>query len=153
MMSPRPALRIFLLALAVLPLPAGGGAVERIHGPIEAEILRIKDGDTIEVRAHIWPGQYVEVSVRLSGIDTPELRGKCEEERRLAGIARDSLNRWLASGRVLLRDVTYDKYGGRAVASVETDSGEDIASRLLAANLARRYGGRRKQGWCDTPGD
>jgi micrococcal nuclease len=144
--------RFYSIALALVALlaaqPVLAGAVERIRGPIEAEVLRVKDGDTIDVRAHIWPGQYVEVAVRLAGIDTPEIRGKCERERDLAQQAKDSVAQAVASGRVLLKDVTYDKYGARAVATVETETGEDVAARLIAAGLAYRYEGRTKKGWC-----
>ncbi|CAA7614735.1 Nuclease (SNase domain protein) [Magnetospirillum sp. LM-5] len=137
------------LAVLLLTVPAlAGAAPERIRGPVEAEVLTVKDGDTIAVRAHIWPGHYVEVAVRLAGIDTPEIRGKCDRERDLAQKARDSLAQWTASGRVLLTDVTYDKYGGRAVAKVGTDDGSDVASRLIQAGLAYPYEGRTKQGWC-----
>lgn len=138
-----------LLAILLLTVPAlAVAAPERIRGPVEAEVLTVKDGDTLAVRAHIWPGHYVEVAVRLAGIDTPEIRGKCDRERDLAQKARDSLTQWTASGRVLLKDVTYDKYGGRAIALVETSEGQDIAANLIKAGLAYPYEGRTKQGWC-----
>ncbi|MBF0327007.1 hypothetical protein A6A05_15020 [Magnetospirillum moscoviense] len=134
--------------LLVAPVLVSAAPTERIRGPVEAEVLTVKDGDTLAVRAHIWPGHYVEVAVRLAGIDTPEIKGKCDRERDLAQRARDSLTQWTASGRVLLKDVTYDKYGGRAVALVETPEGQDIAASLIKAGLAYPYEGRTKQGWC-----
>lgn len=131
-----------------LLLTSPAGAAERIRGPIEAEVVRVLDGDTVAVRAHVWPGTIVEVLVRLAGIDTPELKGKCESERQKAIEARGHLERALVSGRALLKDVTFDKYGGRALARVESEDGEDLAARLIAAQLARSYGGKTKQGWC-----
>lgn len=135
-----------LPSLLLAPLP--GGAAERIRGPVEAEVVRVVDGDTIAVRAHVWPGHIVEVSVRLAGIDTPELKGKCEAERQLAQEARAALESALASGRALLLNVTFDKYGGRALAQVQNEDGHDLAARLVAARLARSYGGRAREGWC-----
>ncbi len=134
--------------LALLPmLPSG--AAEQIRGPVEAEVVRVIDGDTVAVRAHVWPGTVVEVLIRLAGIDTPELKGKCDSERAMAVEARSYLEAALASGRALLKDVTFDKYGGRAVARVESAEGEDIATRMIAAKLARTYHGKTKRGWCE----
>ena len=42
---------------------------------VNATVLRIIDGDTIHVRATIWPRQTWNGNIRLRGIDTPELRG------------------------------------------------------------------------------
>ena len=53
-----------------------------MHTP--AEVVRVVDGDTIEVNAHYWPGHTWRGKVRLRGIDTPELRGKCEIETLMA---------------------------------------------------------------------
>ena len=63
-------------------------------GPIPAEILDVLDGDTIAVRATIWLGQAVETHVRLSGIDAPELRAHCAEEKEKAEAARDLARRY-----------------------------------------------------------
>lgn len=133
----------------LLCLPVAAGAAERIRGPVEAEVVRVVDGDTIAVKAHVWPGHTVEVLVRLAGIDTPELKGKCETERVMAQEARATVERALASGRALLFDVTFDKYGGRALAEVHSEDGQDLGARLIAARLARAYGGKAKLGWCE----
>ena len=141
--------RVALVVVLGLLSPCMGlGGAETVPGPVEADVLTVTDGDTIGVRAHIWPGHYVEVAIRLAGIDTPELRGKCDAERDLALKAKTTLAGWLASGRVRLFDVTYDKYGGRAVARVETETGMDVASNLISSGLAHAYQGRTKPGWC-----
>ena len=59
-----------------------------LPGPIEADVLRVVDGDTFEVEADIWPGQKINTMVRLEAVDTPELRGRCSEEKALAQKAR-----------------------------------------------------------------
>lgn len=140
------------MRVAVLPvlLLLAGSAVgsERLAGPIPAELLRVIDGDTMMVSARIWPGQSVETSVRLLGIDAPELRSKCPEERERARAARDWLRRAAPEGgRLLLRDVHFDKYGGRMLARVES-GGEDLGRALLKEGLARRYEGGQRAGWC-----
>jgi endonuclease YncB( thermonuclease family) len=122
-----------------------------IPGPVPAEILRVIDGDTVEVRARIWLGQTVETHVRLAGIDTPELRGDCDAERALAAQAAALLERTLAAGDVALRDVAYGTYAGRVLARIEA-AGADVTEPLIAAGLARPYRGRGpRPDWCADP--
>ncbi|HEY4265726.1 MAG TPA: hypothetical protein VGM72_10435, partial [Micropepsaceae bacterium] len=57
---------------------------EALEGPVSAVVQRVVDGDTIEVRAAIWLGQSLTVRVRIDGVDAPELKARCPEERQLA---------------------------------------------------------------------
>lgn len=140
---------LILLALAVGLGPASARAAEVLPGPIPAEVLRVVDGDTLAVRARIWLGQDVAVHVRLAGIDAPEMKGRCAEERALARAARDALARRAAIGAtVRLVEVRTDKYGGRVIARVLDSSGADLGAAQLAAGLARAYAGRARQPWC-----
>jgi endonuclease YncB( thermonuclease family) len=88
------------------------------------------------------------VRVRIDGVDTPELKAACAQERRLAEDARTYLQRRLEGADVKLSRVAYDKYGGRVRADVADDRG-DIARALLAAGLARPYHGERRRSWCE----
>jgi endonuclease YncB( thermonuclease family) len=47
------------------------------------EVIKVYDGDTITVAAQLpYPeSPYYRFTVRLLGIDTPEMKGKSEEER------------------------------------------------------------------------
>ena len=92
-------------------------AEELIEGPVQAALVRVIDGDTIEVRAHLWLGLELTTRVRLADIDAPELDGSCPAERDLAKSAREFLARSLSSTLVLY-EVRKDKYGGRVVARV-----------------------------------
>lgn len=47
------------------------------------EVVRVIDGDTLEARVHLWPGLEMMTRVRLRGIDAPELKAHCPEEREL----------------------------------------------------------------------
>jgi micrococcal nuclease len=134
--------------LATAPVPLE----EPVAGPIAAAVLEVIDGDTIVVRARIWLGQDVETRVRLSGADAPEAKARCEEERRLARAARDFVHVRVASRRVSLLDIRYDKYGRRVLARVITPEGEDLAESLIRAGLARPYGGGARAGWCPEKG-
>ena len=138
---------IMALAACGLVPSASLAAGEVLHGPIPAQIVSVYDGDTITVRARIWLGQAVETQVRLDGIDTPELRGKCEDEKKLAQKARDFLIK-LAGDTVMLRDIHYGKYAGRVIARVLTEDGEDLVAALINAGHGRPYSGGKRQGWC-----
>ncbi len=132
------------LALAVLPVVAG----ERLAGPVPALVMAVIDGDTLEVRARIWLGQEVETRVRVAGLDTPELRGGCPEERRLAAEAKRRTESLISGGDIVLHDISFGKYAGRVIARVTTAGGADLAGALIGAGLARVYDGGARADWC-----
>jgi endonuclease YncB( thermonuclease family) len=136
-------------ALAVQAASSRDAGRDVLAGPVPAEVVAVLDGDTIAVKARIWLGQELATHVRLSGIDAPELHGKCDRERRLAAAARDFLAQRLAERPVQLRDVRFGKYAGRVVARVVTETGEDVAGALVEAGLARPYGGGTRRPWCE----
>jgi len=141
----------FLIVMVFLTGVAGVAAAEQrrtVAGPVRAHLVRVLDGDTIEVLARIWPDHYVETLVRLDGIDAPELRGRCAGEIAQAERAKARLTALLAGARLQLVDVHHGKYAGRVVARVLTEDGRDVAATLLAENLVRAYRGGRREGWC-----
>ncbi|HEY0834150.1 MAG TPA: thermonuclease family protein [Azospirillum sp.] len=140
---------LFAAALLTLALPA---VAERavLPGPIPAEVLEVVDGDTLTVRATIWLGHSVETRVRLDGIDTPERRAQCPQEKQLAEAARERLRALVADGHVNLLDVQNDKYGGRVRARVLAAGGADVAEALVKSGLARPYHGEQRRSWCDV---
>jgi endonuclease YncB( thermonuclease family) len=123
------------------PPPLARAAPTAIH---PAEVLRVIDGDTFEARVHVWPGLDITTKIRLRGIDAPELRARCPQERTMAEAARDALRDMLAEGTVGVSGVTLDKYGGRVVADAGTRSIANVSAQLLAKGLARSYGGGRR---------
>jgi endonuclease YncB( thermonuclease family) len=142
---------LLLAGAGVLALAGAGAATtESLHGPIEAEVLRIVDGDTVEVRARIWLGQTITTLVSIDGIDTPERRSRCAAEKTAADRATALVASMLPTGAVIrLHGVKTGKYAGRVVAGVETADGRDVAKALLDSALARPYDGRSRAGWCD----
>ncbi|MFQ5466725.1 MAG: thermonuclease family protein [Kiloniellaceae bacterium] len=129
-------------------------AAERLGGPVPAQVVRVIDGDTIQVRARIWLDQEVETRVRLDGVDAPELKARCARERAMAVQARAFLDQRLAApgAPVFLSDIRYGKYAGRVLARVRDASGADLAEALIAAGLARPYAGKRRASWCPDTG-
>lgn len=144
-----PFLHLVTVFAATLAAPSGAlaGRID-LKGPIEAEVLRVLDGDTVEARALIWPGQSVRVSVRIRGIDAPEIHSRCAREREAAGRARDMLAGLVAQGRIALTNIGGGKYYGRVLADVATPDEADVAALLLEAALVRPYRGGRRQPYC-----
>ena len=84
--------RLATLLICALLVPSFAGESETLPGPIPAELIRVVDGGTIHMRAHIWPDHSVDVMVRLEGIDAPEIhRPDCRAERALAEQAKTKL--------------------------------------------------------------
>ncbi len=136
-----------LLGLSLFVGPRARAA-EVLPGPVAADVLKVIDGDTLDVSARVWLGQTVHIRVRLDGVDTPELRGRCAGERARAQEARSWLVRQLAGRSIALRQVRLGKYAGRVVARVELDYGQDLSVLLLRTGLARPYDGRTRADWC-----
>lgn len=119
------------------------------RGPVEARVLDVHDGDTFLAEALVWPGHTVTVSVRVRGIDAPEIRSRCDAERLAASRARDGLAALMAAGPVSISNVAGAKYYGRVLADVVSADGLPIAAAMLARGLARPYSGGRRDGWCN----
>jgi endonuclease YncB( thermonuclease family) len=110
--------------------------------------VRVIDGDTLEVRARIWLDQEVTTSVRLAGVDAPEIRRpSCAAERAL-GEAATAFVAALALVDVTLVEVEHDKYGGRVVARLMLPDGRDLSELLLAEGHAVATG--TEDPWCLT---
>ena len=112
-----------------------------------ALVLLVTDGDTFRARVEVWPGMEAITAVRIRGIDTPELRGKCASEKEKAVAARERLRALLAAGPVHLFHVEPDKYSGRVDADVSVN-GTSIAGILVKEGLARPYTGGVRASWC-----
>lgn len=137
---------VLLLAFG---LAAPAMAAEAIGGPVDGAVTRVVDGDTFEFVAHVWLGLALTVHVRVRGIDTPEVRGKCPREKELASLATAQLGELLVRGAVLVH-VGDDKYFGRVVADVIGAGGTDVAVAMIASGLARPYDGGTRASWCDA---
>jgi micrococcal nuclease len=141
-------MRIVLAVLALLLFSPSAQASTRLAGPVVGEVLDVVDGDTVRARLNVWVGTEVTVLVRLSGIDAPELKGRCPAERARAIEAKAELARFFAEHRLVLTDITLEKYAGRVLARAARADGTDAGAHLLNASLVRPYGGGRRGGWC-----
>ena len=115
-------------------------------GIFAALVLSVTDGDTFRARVPVWDNIDVVTAVRIRGIDTPEIKGKCPAEKAAALAAKERLTA-LLNGPVQLLHVEPDKYAGRVDADVIVD-GKPVAAILIAEGLARPYTGGARQAWC-----
>ncbi|MEO1241125.1 MAG: thermonuclease family protein [Pseudomonadota bacterium] len=133
----------YILPLAMIATETH--AARSAIGPAAASVERVIDGDTVRMRVAIWIDQELVVSVRLVGVDAPELfRPKCADEREKAERAKQFVEDFLKGGDAMLHDIGRDKYGGRVVARIETADG-DLSAALVDAGLAVRSD---KGVWC-----
>lgn len=135
----------FLLLALFLPV-ASAIAQNRV---LVSEITSIYDGDTFRANIEGWPPIIGErMPIRIKGIDTPELRGKCRQEAEGARLAKQATVTALReAGEIELRDIERDKYF-RLLATVWID-GRNLGEELIAGGHAVRWAGRRHDGWCN----
>ena len=115
-------------------------------GSFLALLISVTDGDTFKARVPVWDGVEIVTAVRLSGIDTPELKGKCPAEKALALKAKARLAE-LLTGSITISEIKPDKFAGRVDALVSVN-GQDVAGILVADGLARQYTGGARGSWC-----
>jgi endonuclease YncB( thermonuclease family) len=116
-----------------------------VEGPVQAEVVRVIDGDTVLVEAMPWPDHWISTYVRLRGIDAPELKSKCAAFREAARQAQEELVSMMeGQKRVTLTAISGDKYFGRVVADLNLEDGRRPASLLLEGGLVEPYQGKTK---------
>ena len=116
----------------------------------EAIYVRNYDGDTITFNlTNLHPIIGNKITIRVNGIDTAEIRGKCDKEKYNAEQARDMVTDILKDAeRIDLKNMGRGKYF-RIVADVYVD-GENLAEALIDSGMAVKYGGGEKNSrWCE----
>jgi endonuclease YncB( thermonuclease family) len=113
-----------------------------------SEITSIYDGDTFRANIKGYPAIVGEhMSIRINGIDTPELRGKCDKEKQLARKAKQFTVEHLRAAKVItLKNIKRGKYF-RLIADVYVDGGS-LGELLIANEHAVNYSGGTKVSWC-----
>lgn len=109
-------------------------------------VIKVYDGDTITIAARLPFKDAQEMyrfSIRLAGIDAPELTGQSAKERALAIVARDELRKLILNKEVVLKNQAIDKYGGRLLADVFCND-IHVNAWLLENKHAIPYHGKTK---------
>lgn len=145
-----PGLRLLAAVLLTCCVTQGvkAGTRESFPGPVQARVLEVLDGDTFLAEALVWPGHSVRVNIRIRGIDAPEMKSRCEDERIAAKRAREALAEIIGAGGISISNIGGAKYYGRVLADVTTGEGEGVGPRLLERALVRGYDGGKRESWC-----
>ena len=108
-------------------------------------VIKVYDGDTITIASKV-PGlnnsPIYKFSVRLNGIDTPEIKGKNEDEKEIAIKARDALSERIMGKDIILKNVQTEKYG-RLLCEIYLDT-ENLNQWMINKKYALPYHGGTK---------
>lgn len=122
-----------------------------LANPYQHRVIRVLDGDTVEIDAPFLPVELRQVlRVRLIDIDTPEKGSlaKCDLERQRSEAATRFTQMQVARAkRHEVVFVRWDKYGGRVLGDVLLD-GKSLKQMLIENRHAVRYDGGKKSSWC-----
>lgn len=142
-------MKYFITILLLLPLVAN--AAKPTYGPYRAEVIKVKDGDTVLLDVAIWPNLTKRISLRLNGVNTAEKRGKgvtgCE--KKAAQKSTEFTQQFLKNSKfVFVSGVKLGKYAGRALGNISKGK-QDLGKALLEAGHARPYSGGKRESWCN----
>lgn len=118
----------------------------------DVKVVSVYDGDTFKINLNCKEDVFCKnISVRVKGIDCPEMKGKTPKEKELAKQAKQFTLDFLTSGGVDLENCSRDKYF-RLNCDVRKN-GADLAQSLLETGLAYPYDGGTKQAdaWEEEP--
>lgn len=106
-------------------------------------VIRCYDGDTITIVSDPY-GEVCRFTLRISGLDTPEIKGTTALEKTAAEIVRDELKKMISNKYVQIKIHGNDKYG-RLLADIWVDGYSDSINQWLLDNkYALPYDGGKK---------
>ena len=108
-------------------------------------VIKVYDGDTITIASKLpyKKSPLYRWSVRINGIDCPEMKSHNKNEKKVAEIAQSKLSEIILNKRVKLENVSNDKYG-RVLADVYYRK-LNIDEFMLKNRLAVEYHGKTKE--------
>lgn len=129
-----------------LPKTLGWKDLTEFVPPINSgRVIKVYDGDSITIASKV-PGlegnKIYRFSVRLKGIDAPELRGSGLEEKEMAKKSKQALSDKILHTDVFLKNIENDKYG-RLLCEVYLKK-ENISQWMLSNRYAVAYDGKKK---------
>lgn len=139
-----------ILLYTILLLASLSFSDEKTYGNATVDTINaVHDGDTFTItfKNKSWPPIIKDhISIRLDGVDTPEMTDKRDSIKVLAQKAKDFSNTKLRSAKkITLKDMKRDKYF-RIDATVIID-GWSLGDSLIALGLAHPYDGGTKTPW------
>lgn len=107
-------------------------------------VIKVYDGDTITIASKLPydASPLYRLSVRLNGLDCPEMKSGSKEEHDAAVLARDFVADLILNKYVTLDNIRSEKYG-RILADVYIDE-MCVNDMLIKERLAVKYDGKTK---------
>jgi len=117
----------------------------------KCKLVRVVDGDTIDVNIDLGFSVWHKARVRMLGIDTPESRTRNLEEKAMGLAAKARLKELLKGRQVELECSKSKGKFGRVLAIVWTadkaGSRVNVNDQLCVEGHARPYFGGKKESW------
>ena len=121
-------------------------AIEKTYGDlVVSKLVSVYDGDTFTVNLFNTPDIIGEkISVRMSGVDTQEIKDKDATKRAKAQLAKKfTLDKLIKAKVITLKNIKRDKYF-RLDAEVYVDT-ENLGESLIKQGLGYAYYGGTKE--------
>lgn len=109
-----------------------------------AKVVHVYDGDTVHL-VFEFLGNLYKWHTRIAHVDTPELKTKNLEEKKMGYETRDKLIELIDGKVVDVLCLDFDKYG-RVLAEI-THNGVRVDQWLIERGLAKPYEGKTKEAW------
>ncbi|MCW5830159.1 MAG: thermonuclease family protein [Deltaproteobacteria bacterium] len=141
---------LLLLAGCIAPVSETAPLDCRCDAPVSAgsksfaaRVVKVKDGDTLDVEPACLPPGAILVTVRLGGVDAPETPKRGRDGQPGGEEAWRFLESLVSSGTVIVEPRQRDRYQ-RTVGRVTTDDGRDVEIEMVRSGWAwwyRQYAG------------
>lgn len=137
-------LKYAIIALAFsYPLSPKAG----VWGPYKLINPVVVDGDTFKGMFQVFEGVWIQKSIRVRNVDTPETKSRLICERASAAKATNFIGNMLANASIEIKNLDEDKYSGRVDADVFIN-GKDLANAIVQSGNGRYYDGKKREPWC-----
>tara|TARA_B100000427_G_scaffold329300_1_gene344978 strand:+ start:1277 stop:1801 length:525 start_codon:yes stop_codon:yes gene_type:complete len=110
----------------------------------EGKVIKVYDGDSITVASRPFgsKSEIYRFSIRLRGVDSPELRSKNVIEKQAAIICQTNLEKLILNKTIKIKNISTEKYG-RLLCDLYLD-GKSINGWLIDNRFAVPYDGNKK---------
>lgn len=143
-------IKLLICLIFIVLLCSNANAKDGYGNLDDVKYVKNYDGDTITFNiSYLHPIIGESISVRVNGIDTPEIKGKCEKEKMDARIVKIFVSNELKNAKTInLVNINREKYF-RILADVIYD-GKNLKQELIKNGLAVEYnGGTKLKDWCE----
>jgi micrococcal nuclease len=113
----------------------------------KCKVLRVVDGDTVDVLVDLGFDIHVKQRVRMFGIDTPESRTRDLEEKKYGKLATEFLKSLMPVGEILFVSTALDNKGkfGRVLGTFySTESEPSFNQQIVMSHIGVVYYGQSK---------